>query len=54
MPRPIMWLIGMKFNVIDGVAPSLPHIAMLARRHELATIFVVYIAPLGVPVLPEV
>jgi hypothetical protein len=49
-----MWLIGMKFNVIDGAASSLPHIAMLDRRHELVTIFVGYIAPLGVPVLPEV
>jgi hypothetical protein len=49
-----MWLIGMKFNVIDGVAASLPHIALLARRHALVTIFVVYIAPFGVPVLPEV
>jgi hypothetical protein len=24
----------MKFSVIDGVAPSLPHIAMLERRHR--------------------
>ncbi len=54
MPRPIMWLIGMKFNVIDGVAPSLPHIAMLDRRHAFTTIFVGYIAPFGAPVLPEV
>ena len=54
MPRPIMWLIGMKFNVIDGVAPSLPHIAMLDRRHEFMTAFAGYIAPFGVPVLPEV
>src|SRR5215207_3814580 len=54
MPRPIMWLIGMKFKVIDGVAPSLPHIAMLDRRHALITIFVGYIAPFGAAVLPEV
>ncbi len=54
MPRPIMWLIGMKFNVMDGVPPSLPHIAMLERRHELVTAFLRYIAPFGVPVLPEV
>ena len=54
MPRPIMWLIGMKFSVIDGMAPPLPHIAMLDRRHMFATIFVGYIAPLGAPVLPEV
>src|ERR1700730_13224719 len=53
MPRPIMWLMGMKFNVIDG-APSLPHIAMLDRRHAFITIRAGYIAPFGVPVLPEV
>ena len=54
MPRPIMWLIGMKFKRDRRVAPSLPHIAMLDRRHELVTAFVRYIAPFGVPVLPEV
>src|SRR5215217_7931835 len=46
MPRPIMWLIGMKFSVIDGVAPSLPHIAIAERRHELVTRLSGYIAPL--------
>src|SRR5690349_23157074 len=54
MPRPIMWLIGMKFKVIDGVTPLLPHIAVLDRRHEVFTALARYIAPLGVPVLPEV
>src|ERR1700742_5190336 len=54
MPRPIMWLIGMKFNVIDGVAPPLPHIAMLDLRHAFLAALVRYIAPFGVPVLPEV
>ena len=30
----------MKFSVIDGMAPPLPHIAMLDRRHEFVTAFV--------------
>ena len=55
MLRPIMWLIGMKFNVIDGSAPPpLPHTVLLDGRHELATAFAVYMAPFGVPVLPDV
>src|SRR5690242_20976502 len=54
MPRPIMWLIGMKFKVIDGIVPPSLHTVPWDRRHELATAFAVYIAPLGVPVLPEV
>jgi len=54
MPMSHMMGRGMKFSVIDGMAPPLPHIAMLDRRHEFATAFVRYIAPFGVPVLPEV
>src|SRR5262245_66553728 len=54
MPRPITWLIGMKFNAICGIAPPLPHTVLLDRRQVLATASTVYMAPLGVPVLPEV
>ena len=54
MPRPIMWLIGMKLKVIDGWTPSSPQVPLTDRRHELATSRSGYIAPFGVPVLPEV
>src|SRR5689334_17290148 len=53
-PRPIMWLIGRKLSVIDGCAPSSPHVPLTDRRHELATRRSGYIAPFGVPVLPDV
>ena len=53
-PRPIMWLIGMKLKVIDGWMPSSPQVPLTDRRHELATRRSGYIAPFGVPVLPEV
>ena len=52
MPRPMTWLIGMKFSVIDaGVSPNQ---LRLDRHHILPTLRRGYIAPLGAPVLPEV
>ena len=49
-----MWLIGMKFSVIDGGAPWSPQHRRADRRHEFATMLPGYIAPFGAPVLPEV
>ena len=49
-----MWLIGRKLSVIDGCKPSSPQVPLTDLRHELATRRSGYIAPLGVPVLPEV
>ncbi len=37
MPRPIMWLIGMKLRLIDGCVPGSPQWLLAARPHELAT-----------------
>ena len=55
MPRPIMWLIGMKLSVIDGSALcSSPQVALPTCATKLATRRSGYIAPFGVPVLPEV
>ena len=53
-PRPMMWLIGMKFNVISGKARPLLTPDMLACRQRSVTPFTVYMAPLGEPVLPDV
>ncbi|SKO68386.1 Uncharacterised protein [Mycobacteroides abscessus subsp. bolletii] len=52
LPRPITWLIGMKLRLINGI--SALELRVSALSHGLATIFSVYVAPLGVPVLPEV
>lgn len=46
------WLIGMKLRVIDAALG--PNQLRLDRCHILATLRCGYIAPLGVPVLPEV
>ena len=54
MTRPIMWLIGMKFSVIAGSLPSVSQSGPNHPRQQLAIRRSVYIAPLGVPVLPEV
>ena len=55
MPRPIMWLIGMKFNVIDGVRAFIaPHRHAGPPPRVRRPSSLGYIAPFGVPVLPEV
>ncbi|TEA01051.1 hypothetical protein CCUG60884_04210 [Mycobacteroides salmoniphilum] len=52
VPRPMMWLIGMKFRPIMGRF-SVP--AMTSSRiHQRRTMFSLCMAPLGAPVLPEV
>lgn len=52
MPRPITWLIGMKFSVIDAAVG--PNQFLADRRNILATLYCGYMAPFGAPVLPEV
>ena len=54
MKRPITWLIGMKLKVIAGSLPSVAQSGTTHPRQQLAIRRSVYIAPLGVPVLPEV
>ncbi|CPU63955.1 Uncharacterised protein [Mycobacteroides abscessus subsp. abscessus] len=48
--RPARWLMGMKFTPMDGITSSVSHFFC----HKLATSHCGYMAPLGVPVLPEV
>ncbi len=49
------WLIGMKLSVIDGLgACRHPSATRPTGATMLATRRSVYIAPFGVPVLPEV
>ena len=54
MTRPITWLMGMKLNVIAGSLPSASQSGANHPAQHLAISRSVYIAPLGVPVLPEV
>jgi len=46
--RPAMWFSGMKFTLNTGVS------AAIDVDHRLASVRSVNIAPLGVPVLPDV
>ncbi len=54
MTRPMTWLMGMKFKVIAGSLPSVSQSGPNQPRQQLAIRRSVYMAPLGVPVLPEV
>jgi hypothetical protein len=54
MTRPMTWLIGMKLRLMAGSLPSVSHSGANHPRQQLAIRRSVYMAPLGVPVLPEV
>jgi len=53
MKRHMTWLNGVKFKVMAGIMRSVSQSGTTHPRQLLVSRWSVYIAPLGLPVLPE-